>query len=65
MTRSRPTSRADGTFVDEAGFKRLLDEYYDARGWDRELGWPTPELLRRLGLEEPIPEVEARRRTHT
>ncbi len=24
--------RADGTFVDEAGFKRLLDEYSDARG---------------------------------
>jgi aldehyde:ferredoxin oxidoreductase len=42
--------RADGTFIDAAGFSRLLDEYYAARGWDLAHGWPTPELLRRLGL---------------
>jgi len=53
--------RADGTAIDEAGFARLLDEYYDARGWDRERGWPTPALLRRLGLEELAPELEALR----
>ena len=53
--------RADGTLVDAAGFSRLLDEYYDARGWDREHGWPKPELLRSLGLEEVIPELERRR----
>lgn len=27
----------------------LLDECYDARGWDRE-GVPTPEKLEQLGL---------------
>jgi aldehyde:ferredoxin oxidoreductase len=54
--------RADGTFVDEAGFALLLDEYYAARGWDLEHGWPTVELLERLGLEDVVPEIQARRR---
>ena len=53
--------RADRTSIDSAGFSRLLDEYYAARGWDRKLGWPEPELLRRLGLEEVIPELAERR----
>jgi len=49
--------RADGTFIDEAGFSRLLDEYYSARGWDLEFGWPQAELLISLGLDEVIPEI--------
>jgi len=33
----------------------LLDDYYEARGWDRE-GRPTPEKLRELGIgEEAVP----------
>jgi len=53
--------RVDGTRLDEAGFSRLLDEYYTARGWDLEFGWPEDELLRALGLDEVIPELEERR----
>ena len=56
--------RDDGTCVDEAGFSRLLDEYYAARGWDLELGWPQEDGLRGLGLEDAIPEVAAARRRH-
>jgi aldehyde:ferredoxin oxidoreductase len=52
----------DGTFVDEAGFSRLLDEYYTARGWDLEFGWPQADRLKALGLEEAIPVIEALRR---
>lgn len=51
----------DGTSVDEMGFSRLLDEYYTARGWDLEFGWPEADQLRMLGLEEAIPEMEALR----
>ena len=54
--------RADGTCMDLAGFARLMDEYYAARGWDLELGWPTEDTLRRLGLEEAIPELQALRK---
>ena len=49
--------RADGTLIDEVGFSRLLDEYYSARGWDLELGWPQADQLKELALEEVIPEL--------
>ncbi len=50
--------RADGTLIDEAGFSRLLDEYYSARGWDLMLGWPTIDLLKTLGLEQAAVEID-------
>lgn len=50
--------RADGTLIDKEGFSGLLDEYYSARGWDLEFGWPQADQLRELGLEEVIPELE-------
>jgi aldehyde:ferredoxin oxidoreductase len=50
--------RADGTLVDSAGFARLMDEYFTTRGWDLELGWPTPETLAGLGLDGAVPELE-------
>lgn len=34
-------------------FESMLDRYYDLRGWSRQ-GVPTPETLRRLGLEETV-----------
>jgi len=46
--------RADGTWIDEAGFSRLIDEFYAARGWDRERGRPLPETLARLGLASEL-----------
>lgn len=44
--------RADGTLIDTEGFGQLLDEYYDARGWDLELGWPQTQQLCALGLPD-------------
>ncbi len=32
--------------------ERMLDEYYEARGWDRDTGAPTLEKLRSLDLED-------------
>lgn len=40
----------EGVPMDVSRFRRLMDEYYDLRGWDRETGWPTREKLRELGL---------------
>lgn len=31
---------------------RLLDDYYDCHGWDRETSWPTRKKLKALDLEE-------------
>lgn len=53
--------RDDGTWVDARGYSRILDEYYAARGWDLERGWPTAETLRGLGLEDLVAEIEALR----
>jgi aldehyde:ferredoxin oxidoreductase len=33
----------------------MLEEYYEARDWDRETGHPKPEKLNELGLE-PVDE---------
>lgn len=50
--------RADGTFLDEAGFARLLDAYYAARGWDLMRGWPTAPTLAAFGLTDVARELE-------
>jgi aldehyde:ferredoxin oxidoreductase len=49
--------RADGTSIDAAGFSRLLDEFYAARGWDMKNGWPTEGKLRALGLGFAVEEL--------
>ena len=53
--------RADGTLIDKQGFSGLLDEYYSARGWDLELGWPQTQQLRELGLEDVVSAMETYR----
>jgi aldehyde:ferredoxin oxidoreductase len=37
---------------------RLLDDYYEERGWDKKTGVPTPQKLKDLGLENTTPQVE-------
>jgi aldehyde:ferredoxin oxidoreductase len=58
----RPMESPEGTIEMEDYFQtkgitredveRMLDDYYDERGWTRELGIPSPETLERLGLTE-------------
>jgi len=55
--------RSDGTCTNATGFSKLLNEYYSARGWDLELGWPQADQLRSLGLDDAIPELGSLRRT--
>ncbi len=50
--------RADGTLIDPQGFSNLLDEYYRARGWDLQRGWPQAEQLKELGLEDAVQELK-------
>ncbi len=39
---------------------KLLDDYYQERGWDTVTGIPTTEKLRSLGLDDVATDVEAR-----
>jgi aldehyde:ferredoxin oxidoreductase len=41
------------TRLTEQDIAKLLDDYYDERGWDRQTGNPTPQKLQELGL--PVP----------
>ena len=38
--------------LDREQFLPLMDEYYRLRGWDVETGWPTPERLAHLDLDD-------------
>jgi aldehyde:ferredoxin oxidoreductase len=46
-----PSGNAKGQVID---VEPMLDEYYVLRGWDLTTGWPTPEKLRQLGLEDVL-----------
>jgi aldehyde:ferredoxin oxidoreductase len=37
--------------ITEADFEKILDDYYDERGWDRETGVPPDKKLEALGIE--------------
>ena len=44
-----------GDYKDEEGceiknFEEMLDEYYEARGWDKQTGKPLPEKLKDLNI---------------
>ena len=40
--------------------ERMLDLYYDYRGWDKDRGWPTKRKLEELGLETVAGDLEKR-----
>jgi len=39
-----------GTRLSRPDYDRILNEYYESRGWDKETGVPSPEKLRSLDL---------------
>ncbi len=51
---SQPSTKgpSKGQVVDREAFEKMLDEYYEVVGWDRETGVPTEEKLTKLGIED-------------
>jgi aldehyde:ferredoxin oxidoreductase len=45
-----PEGPAKGAVLSRDEIARLLDEYYELRGWDKESGLPTKRKLAELGL---------------
>jgi aldehyde:ferredoxin oxidoreductase len=41
-----------GQIVDRGAFEKMLDEYYEIAGWDKETGAPLNETLKALGIKE-------------
>lgn len=50
-----PDGPNKGTVFPEAD---LIPLYYDVRGWDRETGFPLPEVLMDYGLEDVARDLE-------
>jgi aldehyde:ferredoxin oxidoreductase len=40
-----------GVMLKEEGYQKLLSGYFEARGYDKETGYPTDATLKKLGLE--------------
>jgi aldehyde:ferredoxin oxidoreductase len=47
-----------GWKFDKAEFNRMLDEYYDLHGWERETSFPTRRVLCALGLDAVAGDLE-------
>jgi aldehyde:ferredoxin oxidoreductase len=41
-----------GQVMDRASWEKMLDEYYDIVGWNKETGAPTDNRLKELGIEK-------------
>jgi len=37
--------------IDKKTVNQMLDDYFEARGWDRKKGIPSREKIQELGLE--------------
>ena len=46
-----PEGPAKGMVIDKKTVNQMLDDYYEARGWDRKKGIPSREKIQELGLE--------------
>jgi aldehyde:ferredoxin oxidoreductase len=42
---------SEGSALTYDDLDRMLDEYYELRGWDKHTGRPKDETLKRLGIE--------------
>lgn len=49
-----PDGPGKGKIIGDATLNRMLDEYYQLRGWDQKTGIPTSQTLKRLDLTEII-----------
>ncbi len=45
-----PGGPVEGSLISRQTIDKVLDEYYEARGWDLSTGGPTLETLGRLGI---------------
>jgi aldehyde:ferredoxin oxidoreductase len=51
---------AKGKTLKRDAVEKLLDEYYEARGWDKSTTAPTRETLEKLGLHSIANDLEKR-----
>ncbi|MHA1925071.1 MAG: aldehyde ferredoxin oxidoreductase family protein [Candidatus Thorarchaeota archaeon] len=52
-----PDGPSEGMMIHPDELNRMLDEYYEFRGWDKETGVPTKSRLKKLGLDSIADEM--------
>ena len=52
MTEPLKAGASKGQLISPEDLKLMLDEYYEARGWDVNTGVPTRAKLQELGLDD-------------
>jgi len=52
-----PEGPAEGMVIERETLEKMKDAYYNFRGWDPKTGYPTPEKLKELDLEEIIQDI--------
>jgi len=57
MSDPLPDGPAQGMVIERETLEAMKDAYYGFRGWDQATGIPTPDKLRKLGLEELIDDL--------
>ncbi|MDP4159599.1 MAG: aldehyde ferredoxin oxidoreductase C-terminal domain-containing protein, partial [Bacillota bacterium] len=58
MEEKVPSGFAKGSVLDKERWDKMLDEYYEIHGWDKETSLPTKETLKNLGLEFCIDDID-------
>ena len=53
-----PGGPLKGSAIDRDKFEKMLEDYYQMRGWDKETGIPTQERLQALGVSEVAQDME-------
>ena len=60
LTEPLKAGASKGQFISKDDLKQMLDEYYEARGWNIATGVPTRDKLVELGLGYVADQLEAR-----
>ncbi len=59
MEEPLPSGPFRGHYIDSGDYMKMLDWYYELRGWDKETGLPTVRKLEELGLSDVARELES------
>jgi aldehyde:ferredoxin oxidoreductase len=52
-----PSGPAENMVIEPMDLERMKEAYYQFRSWDPSNGYPTPQKLIELGLEDLVPEI--------
>jgi aldehyde:ferredoxin oxidoreductase len=53
-----PSGQLAGFMLDESKWNKMLDEYYDLHGWDRQTSFPKRQTLENMGLKYVADDLE-------